>query len=411
MTMSSLGPEPEVATPARLDFSPFAPEMLVDPYPLYGRLRQLGPVFLESHEMWVLSRYADVQQALRDPRFGRRGSVEGFFSVFGEGPVHESFSRWMLFMDPPHHNRMRGLVSKAFTPRAVEEMRARIQQLVDGLVDPIEERGEFDLIADLAYPLPVMVISDMLGVPADERAALYDWSAAIAKSLDVAQDPTPEFIATTNAAVQGLTDYFRSLVALRRKQPRADLLSDLVMAEDQGHRLTEDELLATFVLLYFAGHETTVNLIGNGILVLLNHPDQLARLRTEPSLIGSAVEELLRYDGPVQRTGRVILEDVEIGGHHLRAGQRAHVVLGAANRDPARFPEPDRFDVARTENAHLTFGGGIHYCIGAPLARVEAQIAIATLLRRLPNLRLQSDALDWRDNLVLRGLKALKLAA
>jgi pimeloyl-[acyl-carrier protein] synthase len=398
---------------ATLDVDPYGPEMIVDPYPTYARLRVAGPIYLDPPGMWFLARHADVQQALRDPRFGRAGFGAVAEAAFGPGPVQESFSRWMLFMDPPDHTRLRALVTKAFTPRTVERLRPEIQRMVDGLLDPLEERGSFDLIADLAYPLPVMVISELLGVPADDRDRFHDWSAAVAKALDILTVPRPDVVGRANDAALGLTEYFRGLVAARRKEPRGDLLSALVAAEDEGHRLTEEELLATCVLLFFAGHETTVNLIGNGTLALLRHPDQLARLRADRSLIGSAVEELLRYDGPVQRTGRVALADVEVGGCAIRRGERVSILLGAANRDPARFEDPNRLDVARADahHHHLAFGGGIHYCLGAALARVEAQIAIGTLVRRLPNLRLQTDAPAWRENIVLRGLTTLPLAA
>jgi pimeloyl-[acyl-carrier protein] synthase len=410
MTLSSTSSHGTPTATAALDLDPLAPAMIVDPYPTYARLRAAGPVYLDPPGTWFLARHADVQQVLRDPRFGRAGFGAVLDAVFGPGPVQRSFSRFMLFIDPPDHTRLRALVTKAFTPRTVERLRPGIQRTVDCLLDAVVDRGEFDLIADLAYPLPVMVISELLGVPSDDRDRFHDWSAAIAKALDVLTVPRPDIVARSNEAVFGLTEYFRGLVAARRKRPREDLLSALVAAEDEGHRLCEEELLATCVLLFFAGHETTVNLIGNGMLALLRHPDQLARLRADRSLIGSAVEELLRYDGPVQRTGRVVLADVEIGGRAIRRGERVSALPGAANRDPARFADPDRLDVARADTHHLAFGGGIHYCLGAALARVEAQIAIDTLIHRLPNLSLRTDAPAWRENLVLRGLTALPLS-
>jgi cytochrome P450 len=410
MTLSDTRSRDASAGAVPLDVDPFAPEMRVDPYPTYARLRASGPVYIDPPGGWFLARHADVHRVLRDPCFGRDGTGAAIEAVFGPGPVQQSFSRWMLFMDPPHHTRLRALAAKAFTPRAVEQVRPQIQRIVDGLLDPLEERGVLDLIADLAYPLPVMVISELLGVPVDDRDRFHDWSAAIAQSLDVLTKRGPDVVARANAAALALTEYFRQLVDARRQQPRDDLLSALVAAEEGGLRLSEEELLATCVLLFFAGHETTVNLIGNGMFALLRHPDQLATLRAEPALIGSAIEELLRYDGPVQRTGRVALADVEIGGSVIRRGERVSVLLGAANRDPDRFAEPDRLDIARGDNHHLAFGGGIHYCLGAPLARVEAQVAIETLLRRLPGLGLRTDTPTWRDNLVLRGLTALPLA-
>jgi pimeloyl-[acyl-carrier protein] synthase len=394
-----------------LDVNPFSPQMTVDPYPTYARLREVGPAYVDPPGLWVLSRYADVQMALRDPRFGREGVGGVVERVFGAGPVSESFSRWMLFLNPPDHTRLRTLVTKAFTPRASEQLRSDIQRIVDDLIDPLQQRGTFDLVADLAYPLPVAVICKLLGVPDEDRDRFNEWSAAIAESLDAFVAARPDVIRRANEGAAGLTEYFRDLVSARRKQPRHDLLSALVAAEDLGDRLSEEELLATCVLLFFAGHETTVNLIAAGMLALLRHPDQLAKLRDDPSLIQSAVEELLRYDGPVQRTGRTIREDVEIGGVTIPSGARVTIFVASANRDPAQFQEPDRLDITRTVNHHLAFGAGIHYCVGAPLARVESQVAINTLLRRLPNLKLQSDLPVWRETAVLRGLTALPLTA
>jgi hypothetical protein len=264
-----------------------------------------------------------------------------------------------------------------------------------------------DLIADVAYPLPVLVVCALLGVPAGEQDALRRWSADLARGLDALARPEPAAIAAGNAAAAGLTAYFRGLVAARRRAPRDDLLSGLVAAREQGDRLSEDELLATCVMLFFAGHETTVHLIGNGMLALLRHPEQLARLRADPGLGPRAVEELLRYDGPVQRIGRTVLTDASVGGQRLRAGDSVAAVVGAANRDPDAFADPDRLDVARADNRHLAFSAGGHYCVGAPLARLEAQLALTTLLHRLPHLRLQTEALTWRQTAVLRGLQAL----
>jgi pimeloyl-[acyl-carrier protein] synthase len=397
--------------PTTLDVNPFGPQMIVNPYPTYVRLREVGPVYLDPPGHWIVSRYADVQRVLRDPHFGREGIGETLQRVFGAGPIYESFTRWMLFLNPPDHTRLRTLVSKAFTPRASEKLRSTIQQIVDELIDPMQERGTFDLIAELAYPLPVTVICELLGVPREDRGRFNEWSAVIAEALDAFVTAPPDLVERANAGALGLTEYFRQLVATRRRQPGDDLLSALVAAEDQGDRLTEDELLATCVLIFFAGHETTVNLIGTGMLVLLRHPDQLAKLRSEPSLIQTAVEELLRFDGPVQRTGRVVQEDVELGGVALRRGDRISAYLGGANRDPDHFAEPDRLDITRTENQHLAFGGGIHYCVGAPLARVEAQLAINTLLRRFPNLTLPDAEPAWRQNALIRGLVALPLTS
>lgn len=387
--------------------NPFSPELIPDPYPAYERLRSEGPTYFSPVGTWVLSRYADVLTVLRDPRFGRGGFGYNVDAMFGPGPIADSFSKWMLFLNPPDHTRLRVLVTKAFTPRAVEGLRRHIQEIVDSLLDPVQDVGKMDVIADLAYPLPVMVICELLGVPAGDRERFNEWSYDVARTLDVFATPDPEILTRGNEAVRGLTQYFRELVAARRRAPRDDLLSALVAAEEEGDKLSEDELLATCVMIFFAGHETTVNLIGNGMLALLRHPGQLERLRADPGLIQSAVEELLRYDGPVQRTGRITHGDVEVGGVSIPQGQRVAAFLGAANRDPAYFPEPDRLDVARANNHHLSLGGGIHYCLGAPLARLEAQIAINTLLGRMPNLTLETDTPAWRQTAVLRGLREL----
>jgi len=390
--------------------NPFGPQMIDDPYPTYARMLQASPIGVEGDDLWIFSRYADVQRVLRDPRFGRESFGSAVERVFGAGPVSESFNRWILFMNPPDHTRIRSLVSKAFTPRATERLRASIQQVVDDLIDPMEASGSFDLIAGLAYPLPVIVICELLGIPEEDRDRFTEWSAALAEALDAFSLNRPDIVERANAGALGLTTYFRGLVARRRQDPREDLLSAMIAAEEQGDRLTEDELLATSVLLFFAGHETTVNLIGSGMRQLLLHPEQLAKLRADPSLIQSAVEELLRFDGPVQRTGRTVSADVELGGVTLHRGDRVVGFVAAANRDPAQFPEPDRLDITRSDNQHLAFGAGIHYCVGAALARAEAQIAIDTLLRRFPTLKLQDAAPTWRETAIIRGMTALPLS-
>jgi cytochrome P450 len=359
----------------------------------------------------MMSRYADVQAVLRDPRFGRAGFRQAVTSAIGDGPLAESYSLWFLFQDPPDHTRLRGLVSKAFTPRAVENMRQKIEDVVEQLLDQQRGKATFDLMGSVAYQVPVLVICELLGVPEADRGRFSEWSAALAKGLDILSVPDPDSVRRGNEAAAGLTAYFRQLIATRRTQPGDDLLTALIAAEEAGDRLTEDELLATCVLLFFAGHETTVNLIGNGILALLRWPDQLDRLRKEPALMGGAVEEMLRYDSPVQRTGRVALEDLELNGRFFQAGWRVNMLVGAANRDAAQFPDPDRLDVTRANaSQHLSFATGIHYCVGAPLARLEAQLAIAALLRRYSDLRLAGERPAYRPTFVLRGLSRLEVA-
>jgi pimeloyl-[acyl-carrier protein] synthase len=384
-------------------FNPFLPEVIANPYPTYHRLRQEDPVHLSPLGIWALSRYDDAAMLLRDPRFGRRGFQQILESRFGRQGLGQS----MLFQDPPDHTRLRTLVSKAFTPRVIEGMRGHIQQVVDGLLDKVKAAGRMDVVADLAYPLPVIVICEMVGVPAEDREKFRDWSYAIARSLDAIAVPNEELARRANEAQDALTGYFARLIEERRRAPRADLLSALIAAEEAGDRLTTQELFATGILLFIAGHETTVNLIGNGTLALLRHPEQMQRLRAEPGLIAGAVEELLRYDSPVQRTGRLLYEDVTIDGKTIPKGSIAVALIGAANRDPAHFPDPDRLDITRTDNRHLAFGWGIHFCLGAPLARLEGQIAFGTLLRRFPRLALGADEVEYRETSTLRGLRAL----
>ena len=391
-------------TATRVEFNPFLPEFIENPFPVYHRLRSEDPVHESPMGFWVLTRYDDVAGMLRDARFGRKGFDTLLQARFGEA----GFDLSMLFRDPPDHTRLRALVSKAFTPRVVEEMRGRIQEIVDALLDRAQDVGRMDVIADLAYPLPLIVICEMLGVPTENRDLFRRWSVDIARSLDAIALPTePEVIERGTAARHALADYFRGLIAERRRRPKADLLSDLIAAEEEGDKLTEGELMATVLLLFVAGHETTVNLIGNGTLALLRHPVELRALRADPGLIGSAVEELLRYDGPVQRTGRMPNTDVALGGRTIPKGALVLGLIGAANRDPAHFPDPDRLDITRGDNRHLAFGWGIHFCLGAPLARLEAQIAILALVRRLPRLALATARLEWRRASTLRGLTAL----
>jgi hypothetical protein len=389
-------------------FNPLTPEFHADPYPFYRRLRETDPVHLSPLGLWVLTRYDDCVASLRDPRFGRDGFEAILSAQYGEESETGRLPRSMLFRDPPDHTRLRGLVNRAFTPRVIEGMRGQIQAVVDRLLDQVERRGHMDVIADLAYPLPVTVICDMLGVPGGDHEQMRDWSSDIIRSLDAIGIPSDDSIVERGrVGRRGIAEYFRALLPERRRHARADLLSSLIAVEEQGDRLTEGELLATCVLLFIAGHETTVNLIGNGLLALLRHPAELERLRSEPGLIGSAVEELLRFDSPVQRTARITNAVVEVGGKTLPPGAFVVTAIGAANRDPRHFPDPDRLDIGRTENRHIAFGFGIHFCLGAPLARVEGQLALAALMRRMPKLRLANRELEWRESSTLRGLKAL----
>jgi pimeloyl-[acyl-carrier protein] synthase len=391
-------------------FNPFLPEFHADPYPFYRRLREQDPVHQAPMGFWVLTRWDDCVAVLRDQRFGREEFQQMLTAVYGDDTEKPALPRSMLFRDPPDHTRLRGLVSKAFTPRTIEAMRDHIQGIVDRLLGRALAQGGMDVIEDLAYPLPVTVICEMLGVPVDDHASIRGWSSDIARSLDAIGLPSDQAIVDRGrVARRALADYFRALVPVRRANPRPDLLSGLLAAEEQGDKLTEHEVIAMCLLLFIAGHETTVNLIGNGLLALLQHPDQLARVRADPALVPNAVEELLRYDSPVQRTARIATTEVDLAGHAIAKGAMVVAALGAANRDPAQFSDPDRLDVTRRDVRHISFGYGIHFCLGAPLARVEGQIALGTLLRRAPGLALDEPSLEWRESSVLRGLKRLRV--
>jgi pimeloyl-[acyl-carrier protein] synthase len=392
-----------------ITFNPMDAEFIANPYPTYHRLRAEDPVHHNPLGFWVLTRYEDVLGALRDPRFAKEAIAAFVAARLGFAPPGIGLS--MLDRDPPDHTRLRGLVSKAFTPRVVEVLRPHIQQIVDGLLERTETAGSMDLIEDFAYPLPVIVICELLGVPVEDRDRFKQWGLAIARGLDAIWLPPDSGVAARSMASRhALSDYFRALIAERRASPRSDMLSALIAAEEAGDTLSEDELLATCILLLVAGHETTVNLIGNGTLALLRHPHELRRLRENPGLIASAVEELLRYDGPVQRTARIPSEDVTVGGRTIGKGEMVLPFIGAADRDPAQFPDPDRLDITRSDNRHIAFGWGIHFCLGAPLARIEGQIAINALLQRMPKLALATDTPQYRQSLTLRGLSELPVS-
>jgi cytochrome P450 len=393
-------------------FNPLSPEFIRDPYPAYERLRTTDPMHLTPFGVFVASRHAEASSVIRDKRFGK-DYVERTRRRYGpeimEQPVFRSMSHWMLQQDPPDHTRLRGLVVKAFTARRVEDMRPRIRQIVDETLERIAPKGHMDLIEDFAFRLPVTIICDMLGIPAEHREIFYASSRNGGRVLDPVP-LSPAEIAEANAGNAMAHGYFQQLFELRRRSPGDDLTTQLVQAEENGSKLSNEELTANIILLFGAGHETTVNLIGNGLLALHRNPDQLALLKANPALISNAIEEFLRYDSSVQATGRVALEDIDdLGGKKIPKGESVLCLLGSANRDPAVYPDrPDRLDINRADVRPLSFGGGIHFCLGAQLARIEAEIAIATLLRRLRDLRLD-DAVnpEWRPTFVLRGLKRL----
>jgi len=373
-------------------------EFLADPYRHYKALRESAPVhFNEARGGFMLTRYHDMVGVLRD---------DERFSAERAGPqIEDDVPKSMLGSDPPDHTRLRTLVNKAFTPRTIRQLTVRIQQLVDGLLDDVADRGEMEAINDFAYPLPITVIAEMLGVPSEDRDFFRDASQKIAVALGPIED-----MQVALRALEGrnqLVSYFNELVPKRKADPREDLITALLEAEEAGDALTHGELLAMLLLLLVAGHETTVNLIGNGLLALLRHPDQFERLRTEEGIGRQAVEELLRYDSPVQMTGRIAKVDVEVGGQQVRAGQFVSTIVASANRDPEAFPDPDTLDLTREPCNHLSFSAGIHFCLGAQLARLEGQIALTTAVKRFPNMRVATEDLRWRPAPILRGLETL----
>ncbi len=389
--------------------SPMLPENRDDPYPTWAFIRRHEPIHHSPDGTWVLTRYDHAAAVLRDPRFSSNparlaGGVDQLAS-----PLRQAGANVMLFSDPPDHTRLRGLVSQAFTPRTVDSLKPRIERLVDELLDAVVDRGdgELDVLADLAYPLPTVVICELLGVPVADRENFKNGASGVSRLLD----NYLEDAARTEAMVAGmeLFRYITDLVEERRARPGTDVLSALLAAEAEGDRLTHAELLNTVVLLFVAGFETTMNLLGNGMLALLRNPSEIDRLRADPTLVRLAVEELIRYDGPVHVTARIATTDLQIGGERIREGEQVAVTLGAANRDPDQFPDPDRLDVGRTPNRHLGLGGGPHFCLGATLARIEAQVAFGAVLRRFPYLELATERPTFRDHFVVRGLNQLKV--
>jgi len=394
------------------------PEVLADPYPLYHRLRREAPVHWDPYlHAWVVTRYTDVLNVFQHFSAARTPTPEQLRDMdMGElGPISRVMVRQMLFMDPPDHTRVRTLAARAFTPRRVEVLRGHIQDITNRLLDDIERRGRaggrrrMDVIADLGAPLPAIVTTEMLGVPSDDWEKLKAWSTDFAEMLGNFQH-NPGRITRVLQSVEEMTAYFREAVRQQAETPTEGLVNALAHAEVDGDRFSEDEVVANLIVTMVGGLETTTNLIGNGLLSLLRNPLELERLRSDPALIPSAVEELLRYESPSQHTARLAPDDVEIGGRLIRKRQAVIAVMGAANRDPSRFPEPDRLDLGRQDNRHVAFGWAGHFCFGAPLARIEGQIAFGALLRRLPDLRLEPEPLVWRENLGLRGLKALPVS-
>jgi cytochrome P450 len=401
---------------AELDMLLRSDAFVADPYPVYTRLREEAPVhYSEANGGWMLFRYEDVHATLRDhSRFSSRGRFSAALQRMDPdtrariGPLTDHFTVGMLANDPPDHTRLRGLVNRAFTPRVVENMRPRIVQIVADLLDAALDRETFDLIADFAYPLPATVIAELFGAPASERDRFKHWSNDIL-GFQGTGNPSAESVLRAQDSLLDMRAFLGDLADHRRAHPGDDLLGLLVAAEAEGDRLTDQELLTVCVTLLTAGHETTTNLIANGMWLLLTHPEQCDRLRDDPSLMPAAVEEMLRMESPLQRNPRRAAVDIDLHGERIPAGDYVMQVLGSANHDPAAFPDPERFDIARTPNRHVAFGGGIHFCLGAPLARLEAPIAIGELLRRAPNLALADPDSPprWIRSGLLRGMDAL----
>lgn len=392
--MSSPQVDPSANGWAALNVFDRSPAFRDDPYPLLNRAREEHPLHQFGPGDYQLFRHADVVRLLKDTKVGMR-TTEGVLPFFDESLLPR---RFMLQQDPPNHSRLRRLVSKGFTPPAIERLRAHVQELVDTLIDRVEPNGAMDIIADLARPLPSTVICQMIGVPLADRELFTDWTAQVTHLLAPRMVSEQQGERSYKAAAQ-LGAYFVQLIAERRQKLGDDLLSTLIRAEEAGDRLSQDELLIQAIGLLVAGFETTIGLIGNGVRAILLHPAELAKLRARPALINGAVEECLRFDGPIPGTRRVVHEDVVFQGTVIPKNASVFASIAAAHRDPRVFPEPDRFRVERDHSAHLAFGGGIHFCLGAHLARLEAQIALGTLLRRLPNLSLATERIAWGDSL------------
>ena len=405
-------------------------EIRANPYPFYEQLREQDPIHWDEElGFWVLTRYTDIDSLYTDDRFSRAQGLIRNFQRLSESeskivePVYQSFSKTIFYADPPYHTHLRGLMNHAFTPRRVERLRPYIQKTVNELLDAAQHRGEVDIIRDLAYPLPVMVIAELLGLPAADRERFKKWSDDLFAILGTVRHKPVHLLERAAQSLDEMTEYVKELSRKRRESPRDDLLTALlsVTEEDESgcphpHRspspdtvstLTEEEVVSNINILLSTGHETTTHLIGNGLLALLQHPEQMLQLQRQPAVPTSVIEEMLRYDNPVQITYRSALQDADIHGKRIRKGDLVNSILGSANRDPQRFSNPDHFNITRNEGRHLSFGVGIHFCIGAPLVRLEAEIVFETILRCFPNISLATQTLEWQEHPIFRGLKSL----
>jgi cytochrome P450 len=386
-----------------------SPEVRADPWALYRSLRETRPFYRSRLGTWIVAGHADVSAILRHKAVSVVESKSAGFTEHERGAFSSLIERTMLFQDPPDHERLRRLVARAFTPRRIEDLRPRVETLTRERFDRIASRGEADLLGDLAYPLTVDVICELLGIPPAERGAFPRWARALAARMDIEPVRTPQIELEGDAAATEFATFIDGLITDPSRRVAGGLIDALVAAEEEGDRLTHDEVISTCALLVFAGHETTANLLGNGVLTLLRHPDQLRELGTGTVSVPSAVEELLRHDGPVQFSQRIALADLDVGGHAIPAGDVVALLIGSANRDPAVFADPERLDLTRDPNPHLAFGFGIHSCLGAALARVEAAVVLPQMLERWPGLRLAARP-QWRDTFVVRALRSLPVA-
>lgn len=386
------------------------PEVLANPYPLYRALRETDPVHWDPFlHAWVVTRYEDVIQVMLKCSADRTptpAQLEAMGMLSELQPIARVMVKQMLFLDAPAHTRLRALCASAFTPARVAELRQKIYAIADSLIDRIADSDRCDVIEDFANPLPAIVTAELFGVPVEDHRKLKDWSTDFVEMLGNFQH-NPDRVRRALQATENLVAYFQEAMRQQEINPRPGLVRSLMDAQVEGQRLTEEEIVANLIITMAGGQETTTNLIGNGLVSLLRNPDQMELLANDPSVAASAIEELLRYESPSQHTARIAPEDMELGGKQIRKRQAVIAVFAAANRDPERFPDPDRLDLRRTDNRHVAFAWGSHYCFGAPLARMEGQIAFERLLHRLPNLRLEPGRLEWRDNLGLRGLKSL----
>ncbi|HEV1993706.1 MAG TPA: cytochrome P450 [Candidatus Acidoferrum sp.] len=387
------------------------PKVLANPYPLFHRLRSEDPVHWDPYlHAWVVTRYADVQKVLLEFSAQRTPTPQQLaeMGLADLSPIADVMVRQMLFLDPPAHTRIRALASFAFTPQRVEVLRSHIREITNRLIDSVASKGRMEIIADLGDPLPTTVTCEMLGVPTSDRHQLKEWSQDFAEMLGNFQH-NPERAPKVRRSVEEMSKYFKSAIQEIRRYPKEGLIHAFLTAEVDGDRFTEEEVIANTIVTMVGGQETTTNLIGNGVMTLLRHPAEFQKLKSDLSLIPSAVEEMLRFEPPSQHTARLAPHDLELGGKKIQKRQAAIAVMAAGNRDPERFPDPDRFDITRTDNRHLSFGWGAHFCFGAALARIEGQSAFESLARRLPNLQLAPEPLVWRENLGLRGLTALNV--